>query len=372
MAFSMGCFACCVPCDPCDAACDETPDEAFAVVYQVEDNRANLTWTGDAMGPIDGPWPGFESGTAFSQTITSNGIVLPGSRFPCYFRLKLWRNVGGGEGSETLASQRVTISCTEGKLDLGFVALNAGESVEFNPNPASASQNATYVFPSTAIQLDENGGDRHAFPPAFGWIGGRALCAGTIVSVQAHIEWTNGLIQHNLYGEFVECFDELPPGDPGDCLDCDGTPTPAPDTVYLTISNFDGGGAVDANDDPIVLDGTYAIPLSNGYPVSCHDYTLFGTPVIAWRSTGWPFGFWLDLNVAGKANGSSGALTVPVDIKPEWAGDGVSLWVAELCGAGPVTGTVASAEWYLTQNLALALRGDPTGLFCSFDWELSW
>lgn len=233
MAFGLGCFSCCAPCDPCDAACDETPDEAFAVVYQVEDQRANLTWTGDAMGPIDGPWPGFEGGTVFSQTITSNGIVLPGSRFPCYFRLKLWRNVGGGEGSETLASQRVTISCTEGKLDLGFVALNAGESVEFNPNPASASENATYVFPSTAIQLDENGGDRHAFPPAFGWIGGRALCAGTIVSVQAHIEWTNGLIQHNLYGEFVECFD----GPGTECsYPCDPD-IPTPGSLFLTITN---------------------------------------------------------------------------------------------------------------------------------------
>lgn len=260
MAFSMGCFACCVPCDPCDAVCDETPDEAFAVVYQVEDQRANLTWTGDAMGPIDGPWPGFESGSSFSQTITSSNVLLPGSRFPCYFRLKLWRNVGGGEGSDALDVERVTISCTQGKVNLGVVVLNAGESLDIRTDPENST--ATYVIDGTTISLDTNGGDRHAHPPAFWQVSGGALCANTIVTVTASIQWSNDLIQHNLYGKFVECFDELPPGDPDDCLDCSGTPTAAPEVVYLTISNFDGDGAVDGNGNPVNYDGEYILDLT--------------------------------------------------------------------------------------------------------------
>jgi hypothetical protein len=261
VAFSLGCFACCVPCDPCDAACDETPDEAFAVVYQVEDDRANLTWTGDAMGPIDGPWPGFESGSSFSQTITSNNVLLPGSRFPCYFRLKLWRNVGGGEGSESLTSQRVTISCSQGKLNLGFLVLNAGESVEFTTAPENST--ATYVLESTPIALDDNGGDRHAHPPTEWQISGGALCADTSVSVQASIEWSNDLIQHNLYGEFQECFDD-PPDPPGGCkITCNGNETDIPVEVFLTISNVTEDNSPPSGYTATFpdIEGTFALPL---------------------------------------------------------------------------------------------------------------
>ena len=357
---AIGCQQCsCQACVPCDAVCDETPDEAFAVVYQVEDQRANLTWTGDAMGPIDGPWPGFESGTVFSQTITSNGIVLPGTRFPCYFRLKLWRNVGGGEGSETLSSQRVTISCTEGKLDLGFVVLNAGESVEFNPNPESANENATYVFPSTAIQLDENGGDRHAFPPEFDWIGGIALCAGTIVSVQAHIEWTNDLIQHNLYGEFVECFDEQ------ECeLDCSGTPTEF-GSLFLSITNQAStmGNNLGVT---VTLENDYVLDIRSDPGLAllyCGEFGAysFSPPVqFFWTAyaiaTYFAQGLFLRVNLGGSANVNDNLF--------------VTFGVSEQDVRDLICGSVASLSGTASITLPITNTSGITGTI-TFDWELS-
>jgi len=254
----MGCFACCVPCDPCEAECDENPAESFDVVYQVEQERANLTWTGDAMGPIDGPWPGFESGVSFSQTITTNNVRLPGSRFPCYFRLKLWRNVGGGEGSEALDYAYTTVSCIEGKVDLGIVQLNAGESAVFTSDTSLSFNNPTYILEtaSGAIFFDDQPADRHAFPPTLSQIAGIALCAGTSVSVQSTIVWSNDLIQHNLYGEFQECFDEPPV----DCsIDCDGTPVALPAELYLTLSNSTA---------TVLGDGTVVLP----GPQFCRDW----------------------------------------------------------------------------------------------------
>ncbi len=404
MAFGLGCFSCCQGCVPCNAACDTTPGEAFNVVYQVEDSRANLTWTGDAMGPIDGPWPGFEGGTVFSQTITSNGIALPGTRFPCFFRLKLWRNVGGGDGSESLTSQWVRVSCVQGKLDFGFLVLNAGESVEFTPNPENASELSTYVVESTLITLDGNAGDRHAFPPLSLGIAGSALCADTIVSVQARIEWTNSLIQHNLYGQFVECYDEinLPPESPGDCLDCDGTPAPAPETVYLTISNFDrggmyqldgiGGGLINNTELPS-QDGEYALSLVPPLAGSCSRHSMSLSMGIF--NGGWTSGLVQAYTEGGRFETFGGVVTdrypgylflkingavfasvlppnhpvypnadsyAPAEVNVMVGGIDAEQYNDMLCGGPPVTGSVvAQASSYFGLDPA----------FVSFDWELS-
>jgi hypothetical protein len=340
VAFSLGCFACCVPCDPCDAACDETPDEAFAVVYQVEDDRANLTWTGDAMGPIDGPWPGFESGSAFSQTITSNNVLLPGSRFPCYFRLKLWRNVGGGEGSESLLSERVTISCTQGKLDLGFVVLNAGESVEFTTVPESST--ATYVIDRTRIALDENGGDRHAHPPLAGDFGGTALCADTTVTVIAEIAWGNDLIQHNLYGEFVECFNDL-----GECeVDCSGTATAIPSDLYLSVTDSTGNHL--ASD---LIEGEWV--LSN-----TSDACVYHQNVIAGAGSGGDQGIAFTLIGAGSGvDPASARVTLWLAVGNEFVAIDITSadFVAMICGT-PLSGSVTH---------------EFVGGVMTFDWELS-
>ena len=271
MMFIPGCKCC--GCDPCTAECDTTPDANFEVVYQANDTDGALQWAGDAMGPIDGPYPGFEGSGPFSQTITlaeNFSVTMPGTRFPCYARIKFWRNVGGGEGSETVTSS-VTITCNSGKVDIGPVVLSEGESAYFGPDPEVSG--ATYRLLSLdAIPLVSGGDDQSLAVIASPIYGGTAECSPSSISVTATISWSNAAIQHNLYGTFVECYDELPPGDPGDCLDCDGTPTPAPETVYLTISNFDGGGAVDGNGDPINYDGTYALSLLTPSQTTCAAY----------------------------------------------------------------------------------------------------
>ena len=68
---AQGCQQCeCKPCIACTAECDTTPDANFEVVYQANDTDGALQWAGDAMGPIDGPYPGFEGSGPFSQTIS--------------------------------------------------------------------------------------------------------------------------------------------------------------------------------------------------------------------------------------------------------------------------------------------------------------
>ncbi len=258
MMFIPGCPCCCAE---CTAECDTTPDANFATVYQANDTDGTLQWTGDAMGPIDGPYPGFEGDGPFSQTISlaeDFSVTMPGARFPCYFRVQFWRNVSGGTGSEALASQSVRINCLSGKVDVGVVVLLAGESVEWTTTPDDSD--ATYVFDGSPVTLMSGDEDQSGSPP-FGWAGGVALCDGTTVNVTASIGWENDAIQHSLYGRFMECFDAECP------LPCEGGEQDAPDQIYLSVTN------VSENDfgsgfNPPDIAGEYTLPLIR----NCREY----------------------------------------------------------------------------------------------------
>jgi hypothetical protein len=275
--------------------------------------------------------------------------------------------------------QYVLITCTVGKIRFGALELSAGESVWITsdttltpPSPAP-----TYILEGTSIPLVGGDGDQSGSPPAFlgGTLAVQALCVDPVdgfagVSFSAKIAWSEEAAYHVLYGRMVECYDELPPEDPGDCLDCDGTPTPAPDTVYLTISNFDGGGAVDANGTTINYDGTYAFDLAPSV-TECARYlgNLAVFPINGFNLGGSP----------GPAGGfqviapSGASFAVPAN---KTAGDGggymyfavfhqfaAGTFNEMACGGDPVTGSV-SGEWKTIG------QGD-SGYDISFDWELS-
>jgi hypothetical protein len=368
---AVGCQKCgCKPCQACEAACDDTPDSNFQTVYQANDTDGVLSWSGDAMGPIDGPFTGFEGSGPFSQTIgmaEDFSVVLPGTRFPCYARLSVWKNISGGTGSETVTSS-ITITCTSGRIRVGMFELSGGESLFIGP--ASYTSTATYridnddPIPSVAGDMDQS------LSPPFGWFSAEAVCSPATLSFTASISWSNADIQHSLYGRFIECYDDLPPGDPGDCLDCAGIPTPAPDTVYLTISNFDGGGAVDANGTTINYDGTYAFDLTPSVTECARylgDMAIFpinqpnlggslgpaaGFQVIA------PSGASFAVQ-ANKTAGDGGGYMYFAVFHQFAAG----AFNEMACGGDPVTGSV-SGEWKTIGQGA-------SGYDISFDWEIS-
>jgi hypothetical protein len=365
---AVGCQKCdCKPCQACEAACDETPDSNFQTVYQANDTDGVLSWSGDAMGPIDGPFTGFEGSGPFSQTIgmaEGFSVVLPGTRFPCYARLRVWKNISGGTGSEAVTSS-ITITCTSGRIRVGMFELSGGESLSIGP--ASHTSTATYridnddPIPSVAGDMDQS----LSYP--FGWFGAEAICSPATLSLTASISWSNADIQHSLYGQFMECYDDLPPGDPDDCLDCDGTLTPAPDAIYLTISNFDGGGAVDANNATIDYDGTYALDLTPT-ALECARYVAFLPPPNVANVPPLSLGqAATTASVSGGVSGfgfignntSGGVLVSPLLLFSFAAGDMITM----LCGGAAVSGSY-SGSWILASGSGAA----PS---LSFDWELS-
>ena len=374
---AVGCQKCdCKPCQACEAACDDTPAENFQTVYQANDTDGVLSWSGDAMGPIDGPFAGFEGSGPFSQTITraeDASIGLPSDRFPCYARLRVWKNISGGTGSEAVTSS-ITIICTSGRIRVGMFELSGGESLYIGP--ASHTSTATYridgddPIPTVAGDMDQS------MSYLFGSFVAEAICSPATLSLTASISWSNADIQHSLYGQFMECYDDLPPGDQDDCLDCDGTPTPQPDPIYLTISNFDSGGAKDYNGDNIDWSGTYAISPA----FTCGEYRgqlpleidLGGgasafMPAGSFVAPAFAGGLWLELTGWQSSFGSGGGMLpvhIRIPLKPEWAG--TNSFVQELCGAGPITGSV-EAEWR-DGYYPFAL----SGYSASFDWEISW
>jgi len=372
----------CKPCQACDAACDDTPSENFETVHVSVAGNENLsdgvlTASGDTN-----PVPTYPGGTngPYDQTITGSA-TLPSGRFPCYARLQLWRNVADEEpsGSPTkeLDYQHIVVRCTAGKIRFGAFELSVDESVWITsdttltpPSPAP-----TYIIESEGpIPLVNGGGDASGSPPAF--LGGtfvvQAVCVDPVdgfagVSFSAKIAWSEEAAYHVLYGRMVECYDDLPPGDPDDCLDCDGTLTPAPDAIYLTISNFDGGGAVDANNAAIDYDGTYALDLTPT-ALECARYVAF-LPIPAVANVP-PLSIALAATTASVSGGvsisglvgnntSGGVLVSPVLLFSFAAGD----MIAMLCGGAAVSGSY-SGSWILASGSGAA----PS---LSFDWELS-
>lgn len=335
----MGCFACCVPCDPCDAVCDETPPENFGTVYQANDTDGSLQWSGDAMGPIDGPFPGFNGPGSFSQSLeqaTGFSVLLPGDRFPCAFRVQFWRNVSGGTGSDALTGQFVRISCITGKVDLGIIVLSAGQSVEWTTTPDQSD--ATYIFDAPPVPLVAGDEDQSGSPPP-GWFGGVALCDQTTIGVSAGIVWDNADIQHSLYGRFLECFD-------ADCpLPCDGGEQDAPENVYLSITNVSENGFASGVNPPDMA-GEYTLPLLRNCREYADRFSVSGGDLVAYCN------FHLQIRMQFTAQGGDQYAHFAVFFTRDE-------WLDFLCG---VTASLSGSG---TMNTSF------TQGTISFDWELT-
>jgi hypothetical protein len=260
----------CKPCQACDAACDDTPSENFEAVHVSVAGNENLTdGILEASGDTN-PVPGYPGGsTGPYEQVISGSATLPGDRFPCYARLQLWRNEAdqepGGSPTMDLDYQYVLITCTVGKIRFGPLELSAGQSVWITsdttltpPSPAP-----TYIFEGTSIPLVGGDGDQSGSPPAYlgGTLAVQALCVDPVdgvagVSFYAKIAWSEEAAYHVLYGRMVECYDEPA----SECeIDCDGTPTAVPETLYLTIEN-----AVATTPDPLPAGYSYSLPDING------------------------------------------------------------------------------------------------------------
>ena len=363
-----GCVKCgCKPCVPCTAECDPNTPVGFTVAYSGQDDV--YIGSNVSANPVNVvPTP---AGPFYAEIATIGAITIPSDNFPCYFRLKIWRNVfeKNGTPSEALSLTKLRIACTQGKVLVNETfELSSGESILFTTeeNPSSVD---TYVFAGleslfhVVAGLDDQSGN----PPPYGF-GASALCSPATVTVSARIEWTSPDIHHVLYGQLVECYDNLPPEDPNECLDCNGTPTAAPSAIYMTISNFEGGGAIDANNDPINYDGTYVLDLAPN-ALECARYAgsvsplppIANLPPLSLALGG------ITASVSGTirgfgfvGNNSSGAVLVsPVVVVFVQQGDMLDM----LCGGAALSGSY-SGSWIIA-------FGSGTAPSLSFDWELS-
>ena len=369
-----GCQKCkCKPCVPCTAECDPDTPVGFQVVYS--NGNDGFLDSDESANPVNlFPAP---VGPFHSEITNDIAINMPSDEFACSFRLLLWRNVFDkvGTPSEELSVQRLRISCSSGRVQIGDLFLNAGESilVTTEDNPATDD---TYVIDGTWVSnvfdlvagLDDQSGNP---PPLLGGLSAVPLCTPAVVNVQARIAWTSPDIHHVLYGQFLECYDR--PIDPPTCeRDCPGTgATVMPPNVFITISN--------TTETPTNPSGaTYTLPEIAG------SYNVPMTYCVAFADTFELTGGTLSLFAAEGLFGSPGVffqVNFPLSYLPAWSpGRGyasVSLTQQEmldlLCNGAPVSGT-ATIECYSQSPAQQAgIGGTPLDLgTIEFDWELSW
>jgi hypothetical protein len=262
----------CKPCQACDAACDDTPSENFDTVYQANDTDGVLSWSGDAMGPIDGPFPGFEGSGVFYQQIELDdgaSITLPGSRFPCYANVRFWRSIPGGTGSEDLVSNRIVVRCVSGRIHVAGVEVPAGKALVIANDGVGYEDDEFIVREGDSPVLLVAGEFDQSGNSPFWPISIVAVCSPAEVSVSAYISWENPDIQHALYGELVECF-------VGDCeWNCSGVPTTAPNEFYLNVTNVTGDTISGFGSPEALLEGSWVLGNYASYGYSGNGPCLY-------------------------------------------------------------------------------------------------
>jgi hypothetical protein len=343
----------CIPCDPCEQECTEPhTGDAFEVVYthynlgvqagNLSDGYLTASGDNDTSDPLDGmdgngPWyQQIEGGFSFGPSVT---------RHPCTIRVSFWRNnftLGPTvfpPPAATLTLEEVTVTCGSGKIFVGETVLEEGQ---------------TYTY-TGSIPLVAGGGDKSEDDPRTfgGTLAIQPVCREASFEVKARIEWNTKQRQHVLYGIVRECYDE-----PGFCDDtCGGTP--APDVVYVTISNYTGP----SKDSPYAVNGTYVM---ERIPGTCDAYwgdMLGDAPC---------FGDPLRDNAMRLFIGDSGAYVF--SWKPTSPFDGVcgilglvfDATVDTLCGSGVVdSGANGQVSFTPFFDGTLELVED-----ASFDWEI--
>jgi len=387
MAFSLGCFACCVPCDPCTAECSETA-VGFEVVWQGNQSAPHMTWTG-VTNPINAVPP---VGTPYYQQVSAS-FTLPSDDFPCYARLRFWRNVFDKDGtpSEALSVERVIVRLESGKIADGLYGaeyLSPGQAIVFTSEADAVNYDpkeyivVTGFMPIALVAaLDDQSAT--ATGNELGFIAG---CSGTQITATAYIEWTSASIYHSLYGTFKECGEDLPPENPptADCLDCAGTPSLPPPTVYLTISNFDAATVEDIDGNVVDFNGTYALDISPN-AIACLRYFAEVDTGFVWQvpcaegggGAGRDKGkIYLSAQPPGPSAGLSSIDLLagyypdsPTNFRVVFAPFVLVLDYDEvidlLCNGATLSGTT-NAKWQFQCSAV------DTALTASFDWEISW
>lgn len=221
----------CIPCDPCEQECTEPhTGDAYEVVYtlyQLGVETGNTTdgyLTASGSRDEDDPYDGMDGSSPWYQQIEGGFSFGPSvTRNPCTVRVSFWRSTRTlgptvfPPPAATLTVSKVTVSCTAGKVRFGENIISEGESQDFN-----------VTFPLVTGSGDQSENDPRT---AVGTFAVSPLCREASFSITARIEWTTSKRLHTLYGLVRECYEE---GTPCDTF-CDGDP--APDVLYLTISN---------------------------------------------------------------------------------------------------------------------------------------
>jgi hypothetical protein len=251
-----GCQQCtCVPCEQCTRTCQNPhTGAAFEVVGrgfspEIGDEGAVSGRLTDgyltASGNFDADMNGMSGGGPYYQQVGGTFYLdSTQTRFPCSVAVAFWRNTftsSDPPASAELTGQRITISCVMGSFRISpiDITINAGESYSFDPSN---------------IPLSTTG------DPRAGGVGGFALCDGTMISIQARIEWNVQPRVHILLGIVRECYELF---DPCGTI-CNGAP--APEIAYVTISNYTGP----AKDSPFAVEGTYVL---ERIPNTCEAYS---------------------------------------------------------------------------------------------------
>lgn len=244
----------CIPCDPCEQECTEPhTDDPFEVVYTLYSlgaeigNPSDGYLTASGSRDEDDPYDGMDGNSPWHQQIVGGFSFGPSvTRHPCTVRVSFWRStrtLGPATfppPSSTLTVSRVTLTCTAGKVRFGEYLISEGESQDFDVS-----------FPLVAGTGDQSEDDPRS---SVGTFSVTPVCRDASFSITARIEWTTSNRLHTLYGIVRECYEIGTP-----CAEfCDGDP--APDELYLTISNYSGIEP----DSPYVVEGTYVLPRSPG------------------------------------------------------------------------------------------------------------
>jgi hypothetical protein len=242
----------CIPCDPCAKECTEPhTGDAFEVVYTryFEGAEAGnttdgyLTATGDS--DTSDPFDGMDGDGPWYQRVSGGFTFSPtGTRLPCSIRVSFWRN------SYTLGPN--TVPPPAATLTENTIEVIVDEGALVTPDGTVITP-ADGVVGVSSVPLVAAGGDASTADPRSG--GGtvsfypKCNNVETTFTVRATIRWNTKQRQHVLYGLVRECYEE---GTPCGTF-CDGDP--APDTLYVTISNYTGLEP----DSPYVVEGTYVV-----------------------------------------------------------------------------------------------------------------
>lgn len=351
----------CIPCDPCEQECTNPhTGDAYEVVYTLYSlgveigNTTDGYLTASGSRDEDDPYDGMDGSSPWYQQVEGGFSFGPSvTRNPCTVRVSFWRSTRTlgptvfPPPAATLTVSKVTVSCTAGRIRFGENVISEGESQDFD-----------VTFPLVAGTGDQSADDPRS---AEGTFAVSPLCREASFSITARIEWTTSNRLHTLYGIVRECYEIGTP-----CAEfCDGDP--APDEVYLTISNL----SVTAQSGPFAYPSYTELDSMSAF--------LEGTFVLS-RVPGY-CGLWSGSASGGECEGVGGLPGVAI---LAWNGGisiGVSigkgnscLWLVSFKAAIPELALPICGASYSETGTGtdISFRGPYVNTYTgSFDWEIT-